>query len=89
MYKVLRITSTAPKGDFVVHQFRNFGERVYLALRAEYDVSIAEIDASTDHFFVRKIHKREARTVTKLVRQIAEKEKMSDLVEVTEIEGEE
>jgi hypothetical protein len=88
MYKALLITSTAPKGDFVVHQFRNFGERVYLALRAEYEVSIAEIDASTDHFFVRQIHKREARTVAKLVRQIAEKEKMLEIIEVTEIENE-
>ena len=88
MYKALKITSTAPPGDFVVHQFRNFGERVYIALRAEYNVSIAEIDASTDHFFVRKVHKREARAVAKQVRQIAEKEKISEIIEVTEIEDE-
>ena len=88
MYKALKITSTATPGDFVVHQFRNFGERVYVALRSDYAVSIHEIDASTNEFFVRKIHKREVRTAASHVRKIAEKEKMSDIIEVTEIDDE-
>ena len=87
MFKILRVHSTAPQGDWPRHQFRNFGEDVYRALRDECEISIHEIDASTNEFYLRKIHKRAARTIAAKVRKISEKCKMSDTIEVDEIES--
>ena len=57
----------------MVHDFRNFGEDVYRALRDDYAVSIEEIDASTDEFHLREIPKREVRTVAVRVRKLVER----------------
>ena len=84
MAKALKIQLSTPNPD-LVHQFRNFGEDVYRALRDECDVSIQEIDASTSEFHVRRIHKRELRTVAAKVRKIAEKSLMSALINVSEV----
>jgi hypothetical protein len=80
----LKIQLTAPSPD-LVHQFRNFGEDVYRALRDECAVSIQEIDASTSEFHVRGIRKRALRTVAAKVRRIAEKSLMSGLIDVNEV----
>jgi hypothetical protein len=57
----------------LVHAFRNFGEDVYCAFRDDYAVDIAEIDASTQEFHVRKIPKRQLRTIAARVRNLVEK----------------
>lgn len=57
----------------LVHDFRNFGEDVYCEFREQYDISIDEIDASTEEFHLRGIPKREFRTARALVRQLAER----------------
>jgi hypothetical protein len=84
MARTLKIYLTAPSPD-LVHQWRNFGEDIYRALRDECEVSIDEIDASTSEFFVRGIHKHELRTVAATVRKIAEKNLMSQIIGVTEV----
>lgn len=57
----------------LVHEFRNFGEDVYRALREECNVSIEEIDASKSEFHLRDIPKREVRTIAAKVREIVGK----------------
>jgi hypothetical protein len=80
------VRSTGPSGSWEHHQFRNFGEDVYRKLRDDCEISIEEIDKSTNEFHLRKIHKRAVRTIAAQVRQISEKSKMSDVIEVEEIE---
>jgi hypothetical protein len=71
MSRVLQVHLTNASDD-LVHQFRNFGEDVFRALRDDYGVSIDEIDASFSKFHVRKIPTRKVRTVAAQVRKIAE-----------------
>jgi hypothetical protein len=84
MAKTLKIQLSTPNPS-LVHQFRNFGEDVYRALRDECEVSIQEIDASTSEFHVRGIHKRELRTTAAKVRKLADKSQMSELINVSEV----
>lgn len=86
MAKTLKVQLMAPNSN-LVHQFRNFGEDVYRALRDECEVSIQEIDTSTSEFHLRGIHKRELRTIAAKVRKIIEKQYQSlPPIEVYEIE---
>ena len=71
MGRSLKVHLTRESPD-LVHEFRNFGEDVYHALRDEYRVSIEEIDASTREFYLREIPKREVRAVAAKVRKLAE-----------------
>ena len=57
----------------LVHDFRNFGKDIYRALRDNYAVSIAEIDASTREFHLRDVPKREVRTVASRVWKLVER----------------
>jgi len=84
MARTLKVQLTTPNPE-LVHQWRNFGEDVYRALRDQCDVSIQEIDASTSEFHLRGIHKRELRTTAAKVRKVAEKSLMSQIVSVTEV----
>ena len=72
MFRALRIELAHPNPT-LVHEFRNFGEEVYAALRDVYGVSLKEIDASTSEFHVRRIHRRELRRVEARVRRLAER----------------
>jgi len=72
MGRTLKVRLTNAEPD-LVHEFRNFGEDVFRALRDDYDVSLGEIDASTNEFHLRNIPKRNVRTVAARVRKIAEK----------------
>ena len=72
MSRVLQVNLTNASDD-LVHEFRNFGEDVFSALRDDYGVSIDEIDASLSKFHVRNIPTRKVRTVAAQVRKIAER----------------
>lgn len=72
MSRTLKVDLTNARPD-LVHEFRNFGEDVYRALRDSYAVSIQEIDGSARYFHVREIPKREVRTVAAKVRKVAER----------------
>ena len=70
--RTLKVHLTNASPD-LVHEFRNFGEQVWTALREDYGVSLEEIDASTSEFHLREIPKREVRTVAARVRKIVER----------------
>lgn len=71
----------------LVPRFKDFGEDVYRALREECEVSIDEVDHAVSEFHIRKIHKREVRSVTAKVRKILEKNySMLPPIEIIEIE---
>ena len=57
----------------LVPEFRNFGEDVDRAFRETYHVSIDEIDASSERFYLRAIPRRDVRTTASLVRKLAER----------------
>jgi hypothetical protein len=84
MARTLKVQLTAPSPD-LIHEFRNFGEDIYRALRNECEVSIQEIDTSTSEFHLRGIHKREVRTITAKVRKIIKKYQWLPPINVYEI----
>jgi hypothetical protein len=67
--RTLKVQLTNASPD-LVHDFRNFGEEVWSALREDYALSIEEIDASTSEFHLREIPKRDVRTVAAQVRKL-------------------
>jgi hypothetical protein len=67
-----------------VHRFRNFGEEVYVRLRATCDVNIAEIDAAFDEFHVRAIGDDDAVAVRETVTALVHAHNLSDAVFVRE-----
>jgi len=72
MGRTLKVHLTNASPD-LVHDFRNFGEDVYRALRNDYAVSIAEIDGSMREFHLREIPKREVRTVAARIHKLVER----------------
>jgi hypothetical protein len=84
MARTLKVQLTVPSPD-LIHEFRNFGEDIYRALRNECEVSIQEIDTSTSEFHLRGIHKREVRTITAKVRKIIKKYQWLPPINVYEI----
>jgi len=83
MSRTLRVHLKNATAD-LVHEFRNFGENVYRALRDDYAVSITEIDSSTREFHLREIPRRKVRTVAARVRKLGERYARLD-VDVDEI----
>jgi len=84
MPRTLKVFLVAPSPD-LVHQWQNFGEDVWRALHDECLVSLREIDALTSDFYLRGIHKRDVRTTAARVRKIAEKNKISQIIGVSEM----
>jgi hypothetical protein len=65
--KTLNITAQPKPEEGWVHRFRNFGEDVYLELRASCDVDIAEIDAAFDEFHISRIREEAVGVVGRAV----------------------
>ncbi len=87
MSRTLKISLTAPAPD-LVHEFRNFGEELYLALRDECAISIEEIDASTREFHIRHLPKRSVRSMAARVRKVAARYRSLSPLNVFEIPSE-
>jgi hypothetical protein len=88
MARTLKVELTVPDALSVqglVHNFQNFGEDVYRALRDECDVSLHEIDHFTGAFHLRGLPKREVRTVAAKVRKILEKYPGLTEVKISEV----
>ena len=83
MFRSLKVSFTTP-GLQLIHEWHNFGEDVYRALRGECEISIEEIDTSTHEFFVRRIHRRKLRAIAARVRKIAERSPLSPLITICE-----
>ena len=73
----LRVEIPDPPTPLIVHRFRNFGEAVYRAFRELHSVSISEIDASINVFYVRGVTRRSIRAVSKEIVRIAEQHKFA------------
>jgi hypothetical protein len=70
----------------LVSSFQNFGEDVYRALRDECDISIAEIDHFAGAFHLRRLHKRDVRSIIAKVRKLLEKHHGLTDVKIYEIQ---
>ncbi|MGH7489583.1 MAG: hypothetical protein ACRD3J_04755, partial [Thermoanaerobaculia bacterium] len=68
-----------PDSDWV-HRFRNFGEEVYVRLRASCDVRIAEIDAAIDQFHVGGVDDERAASVADFVESLCRAHHLDDSV---------
>jgi hypothetical protein len=75
MARTLKVELAVPNALSVqglVPKFQNFGEDVYRALRDECDISLGEIDHFAGAFHLRRLHKRDVRTIAAKVRKILE-----------------
>lgn len=76
MARTLKVELAVPNALSVqglVPEFQNFGEDVYRDLRDECEISIDEIDHFAGAFHLRRLHKRDVRTIAARVRKILEK----------------
>lgn len=55
MHESIWVEVDLPYNDWLLHDFRNFGEDVYRALHAACDVRIQEIDRSVNGFAIRDV----------------------------------
>jgi hypothetical protein len=70
MERTLKVHLMTPTPE-LVHEFRNFGEDVYRALRQDCEISLQEIDASTSEFHLRRIPTRHIHAFAAKIREIA------------------
>jgi len=64
----LKIEVNDEFSESLVHRFRNFGEDVYVELRAICVISVEEIDVSTTSFNIRKIKPKNIGEVVRRVK---------------------
>lgn len=76
----LRILGQLQPEDAWLHRFRNFGEDVYVQLRERCDVSIEEIDAAFDTFYIKGVAAGEAAAVTATLDHILREHHLEDSV---------
>jgi hypothetical protein len=85
--KVLTITAQPTAAADWVHRFRNFGEEVYVRLRHNFDIDIAEIDAAVDEFHVGGVPDEEAEQARREVTALASEHFLQASVFVTAADG--
>ena len=91
MGRTLKVELAVPNALSVqglVHDFQNFGEDVYRALRGTCDISLAEIDHFVGAFHLRGLHKRDVRTIAAKVNKILEKYHSLACVKIYEVSDE-
>jgi hypothetical protein len=82
--KSLKVELTRPSPHLVA-DFRHFGEDVYNSVRDVCRISLDEIDAATNVFYLHEIKPRSLRGVAATVRKIAVKHRMTRIVEIAAI----
>jgi hypothetical protein len=88
MAKILKVelaVTNALSINGLVPCFQDFGEDVYRALRNECEISIDEIDHFNGAFHLRRLHKREVRSIIVKVRKILEKYPLLSEVQIHEL----
>ncbi|HUS35965.1 MAG TPA: hypothetical protein VM680_11495 [Verrucomicrobiae bacterium] len=85
MAKSLRVQMVGVPKEERIPDFRNFGEEVYLALRDDCDISIAEIDASTTEFHIRNIPKGSLHKASAAVKKSAARYNLTEVIEIETI----
>ena len=83
--RAIRIEISDQPTQEIVHRFRNFGEDIFTRLRDECSVSIKEIDAATTSFFVRDIHRRDVRRISKIILEILRQHSFDASATLTEL----
>src|SRR5215213_10307992 len=78
--QTIRIVAQPKPEEGWLHRFRNLGEALWVRLRESCDVSIEEIDASSDHFHVRGIPPERATAVTDIVESMIQEHHLDDSV---------
>jgi hypothetical protein len=89
MSRTLKVELAVPNAlsvDGLVSMFQDFGEDVYRALRDECEVSIDEIDHFVGAFHLRRLHKREVRSISGKVRKVLEQYPALTDVKIYEIQ---
>lgn len=71
MSRSIRIVVTPFDGRPTLHEFRNFGEDVYRAVRELCEVDLTEIDRSTDSFLLRSIPPKNKGQVVQAIKKLA------------------
>jgi hypothetical protein len=81
--KALTITAQPKAETGWVHRFRNFGEEIYVKLRASCEVNIAEIDAAFDEFHLCQVRDEDEVVVSRAVAALNCKHHLDDSVFVS------
>lgn len=88
MARSLKVELAVPNAlsvEGLVSTFQNFGEDVYRGLRDECDISLDEIDHFTGAFHLRRLLKRNVRTIAAKVRKILERYPSLTDVQISEV----
>jgi hypothetical protein len=69
----------------LIHDFRNFGEDVYRALRDRCPISIGEIDHATSRFTIPNVRRRDIGVVSKTIMRLVQKYRFENTLRVTSV----
>lgn len=89
MSRALKVELSVPDAlsvEGLVSTFQDFGEDVYRALWDECEISMDEIDHFTGAFHLRRLHKRDVRTLARKVRSILDRYPALTDVQILEIQ---
>lgn len=87
MRAAIRITLNEPKRE-MVHQFQNFGEDVYRAMRDVASFDWDEIDRATSTFVAREIRRQDIGTATDALKRVIRRYRWEDVVSFARVDAE-
>ena len=90
MRAAIKIELSKPDPQFeMVHQFRNFGEDVYRALKEFCPISLLrEVDHATSSFVVRDIRRQDIGTVTDAIKRVIRHYRWEDMIRLVRVDRE-
>ena len=89
--RTLKVELAVPNAlavEGLVPTFQDFGEDVWRELRDKCEISLDEVDHFTGAFHLRRLHKREVRTIAASVRKILEQYQSLDHVKILQVSEE-
>ena len=72
--------------DDLVHNFRNFGEDVYRALRDRYPINISEIDRAISCFTIPDVRRTDIGFVSESITRLVKKYRFESTIRVTRLD---
>jgi hypothetical protein len=90
MRAAIKIELAKPDPQFeMLHQFRNFGEDVYRALKEFCPISLLqEVDRATSSFVVRGIRRQDIGTVTDAIKRVIRHYRWEDMIRLVRVDRE-
>ena len=90
MRAAIKIELSRPDPQFeMLHEFRNFGEDVYRALKEFCPISLLqEVDRATSSFVVRDIRRRDIGTVTDAIERVIRHYRWEEVVRLERVDRE-